>query len=89
MLHVCFTCFTKHHVLNQMLYKTSCWYLFLIIIFLLPYETITVLNSLRCLKREVQETRLPSSSEQVNEEDIKMFKRTQELSSKVKRGKLC
>ncbi|MCJ8730490.1 hypothetical protein PDJAM_G00184990 [Pangasius djambal] len=41
-----------------------------------------VLNSLRCLKREVQETRLPSSNDQVTEEDIKMFKHTQELTTK-------
>lgn len=65
--------------------KTSCWSLFLIMILLHLYETITVLNSLRCLKREVQETRLPSSNDQVTEEDIKMFKHTQELTTKVNR----
>lgn len=70
-----------------MLYKASCssssiifhnvsltsFYFFIII----------VLNSLRCLKREVQETRLPSSNDQVTEEDIKTFKHTQELTTKV------
>ncbi|KAM9476834.1 histone acetyltransferase KAT6B isoform 1-T2 [Clarias gariepinus] len=40
-----------------------------------------VLNSLRCLKREVHETRLPLSNDQVTEEDLKMFKHTQELTT--------
>ncbi|TSK22676.1 Histone acetyltransferase KAT6B [Bagarius yarrelli] len=41
-----------------------------------------VLNSLRCLKREVQETRLPLSNDRVTEEDVKVFKHTQELTTK-------
>lgn len=48
------------------------------------FLTIIVLNSLRCLKREVQETRSPLSNDQVTEEDIKMFKHTQALTTKVK-----
>lgn len=47
------------------------------------FVSIIVLNSLRCLKREVQETRLPLSDDQVTEEDVKMFKHTQELTTKV------
>ncbi|XP_076831692.1 histone acetyltransferase KAT6B [Brachyhypopomus gauderio] len=41
-----------------------------------------VLNALRCLKREAQDGRIPSPSDHVSEEDMKLFRQAQELTAK-------
>uniref|UniRef100_A0AAY5F4I9 histone acetyltransferase n=1 Tax=Electrophorus electricus TaxID=8005 RepID=A0AAY5F4I9_ELEEL len=41
-------------------------------------------NHGKCLKRETQDGRMPSPSDQVTEEDIKIFRQAQELTAKVR-----